>query len=61
MYVRSLATRDTGSEISAALPDGQYTLTMQLNGYDAKWLVAGVTLGGRPGRGGDVRMRRNWD
>ncbi len=34
--------------ISAALPDGQYTLPeMRLNGFDAKWLVAGVTLGGQ--------------
>ncbi len=34
--------------IGAALPDGQYTLPeMRLNGFDAKWLVAGVTLGGQ--------------
>ncbi|MBD8676992.1 beta-galactosidase [Sphingomonas sp. CFBP 13720] len=34
--------------IAAALPDGQYTLPeMRLNGFDAKWLVAGVTLGGQ--------------
>lgn len=43
----SVSTANARFTISAALPDGQYTLPMQLNGYDAKWLVAGVTLGGQ--------------
>ncbi|WP_404339614.1 beta-galactosidase [Sphingomonas sp. MMS12-HWE2-04] len=30
---------------TADLPDGRYTLPMQLDGFDAKWLVAGVNLG----------------
>lgn len=33
--------------ITADLPDGRYSLPMTLNGFDAKWLVAGVTLGGQ--------------
>lgn len=34
--------------ITADLPDGRYTLPeMRLNGFDAKWLVAGVDLGGQ--------------
>jgi beta-galactosidase GanA len=33
--------------VTADLPDGRYTMPMQLNGFDAKWLVAGVTLGGQ--------------
>lgn len=32
---------------TADLPDGRYSVPMQLNGFDAKWLVAGVTLGGQ--------------
>ncbi len=32
---------------TADLPDGRYTLPMQLDGFDAKWLVAGVNLGGQ--------------
>ncbi len=32
---------------TANLPDGRYTLPMELNGFDAKWLVAGVNLGGQ--------------
>ncbi len=32
---------------SADLPDGRYTVPMQLNGFDAKWLLAGVNLGGQ--------------
>ena len=32
---------------TADLPDGRYTVPMRLNGFDAKWLVAGVTLGGQ--------------
>ncbi|MEP9402309.1 glycoside hydrolase family 35 protein [Sphingomonas silueang] len=34
--------------VTADLPDGRYTLPeMALNGFDAKWLVAGVNLGGQ--------------
>ncbi len=33
--------------VTADLPDGRYTLPMRLNGFDAKWLVAGVKLGGQ--------------
>ncbi|QDK35029.1 beta-galactosidase [Sphingomonas sp. IC081] len=33
--------------VTATLPDGRYTFPMQLNGFDAKWLVAGVNLGGQ--------------
>ncbi|RHW17515.1 beta-galactosidase [Sphingomonas gilva] len=33
--------------ITANLPDGRYTMPMRLNGYDAKWLVAGVNLAGQ--------------
>lgn len=33
--------------VTADLPDGRYTLPMRLNGFDAKWLVAGVNLGGQ--------------
>ncbi len=33
--------------ITADLPDGHYAFPMQLNGFDAKWLVAGVNLGGQ--------------
>jgi beta-galactosidase GanA len=37
--------------ITADLPDGRYSFPqgapMQLNGFDAKWLVAGVTIGGQ--------------
>lgn len=33
--------------VTANLPDGRYTLPMELNGFDAKWLVAGVNLGGQ--------------
>jgi len=33
--------------VTADLPDGRYTLPLQLNGFDAKWLVAGVNLGGQ--------------
>ncbi|MHA6718623.1 glycoside hydrolase family 35 protein [Sphingomonas sp. RS6] len=33
--------------LGADLPDGRYAWDMQLNGFDAKWLVAGVTLGGQ--------------
>jgi beta-galactosidase GanA len=32
---------------TADLPDGRYTVPMQLNGFDAKWLVAGVNLNGQ--------------
>jgi hypothetical protein len=41
-------TRDTHFTFAADLPDGHYQFPqMRLNGYDAKWLVAGVTLGGQ--------------
>ncbi|MGC6400979.1 beta-galactosidase [Sphingomonas sp. FW199] len=30
--------------VTADLPDGRYTLPLRLDGYDAKWLVAGVDL-----------------
>ncbi|NIJ22417.1 hypothetical protein FHS95_004132 [Sphingomonas naasensis] len=33
--------------VTADLPDGRYTLPMQLDGFDAKWLVAGVNLSGQ--------------
>lgn len=33
--------------MTADLPDGRYTLPLRLNGFDAKWLVAGVNLGGQ--------------
>ncbi|NLS26509.1 hypothetical protein S2M10_14920 [Sphingomonas sp. S2M10] len=33
--------------VTADLPDGRYSWPMALNGFDAKWLVAGVTLGGQ--------------
>lgn len=33
--------------VTADLPDGRYTLPLQLNGYDAKWLVAGVNIAGQ--------------
>jgi beta-galactosidase GanA len=39
---------DDSFTITADLPDGRYTLPqMRLNGFDAKWLVAGVKLGGQ--------------
>ncbi|HJS11863.1 glycoside hydrolase family 35 protein [Sphingopyxis sp.] len=38
---------DDDFTITANLPDGRYTLPMQLSGFDAKWLVAGVNLGGQ--------------
>jgi hypothetical protein len=42
---------DDSFTITADLPDGHYTFPaaapMRLNGFDAKWLVAGVTLGGQ--------------
>jgi beta-galactosidase GanA len=38
---------DDSFTITADLPDGRYTLPMRLNGFDAKWLVAGVTIGGQ--------------
>ncbi|VXC61738.1 beta-galactosidase [Sphingomonas sp. AX6] len=33
--------------VTTDLPDGRYTMPLQLNGYDAKWLVAGVTVAGQ--------------
>ncbi|MDO6412868.1 beta-galactosidase [Sphingomonas sp. BIUV-7] len=42
---------DDSFTITADLPDGKYTFPaagpMRLNGFDAKWLVAGVALGGQ--------------
>ncbi|PZU07565.1 beta-galactosidase [Sphingomonas sp.] len=42
---------DDSFRISADLPDGRYTFPaagpMRLNGFDAKWLVAGISLGGQ--------------
>ncbi|TCU57407.1 beta-galactosidase-like protein [Novosphingobium sp. PhB57] len=38
---------DDSFTVTAALPDGRYTFPMRLNGFDAKWLVAGVDLGGQ--------------
>jgi beta-galactosidase GanA len=35
---------DTRFTVTADLPDGRYTLPLRLNGFDAKWLVAGVNL-----------------
>lgn len=32
---------------TADLPDGRYSVPMQLNGFDAKWLVAGINLNGQ--------------
>ncbi|MGP7795412.1 beta-galactosidase [Sphingomonas sp. CLY1604] len=47
----SNGTGDDRFTITADLPDGRYTFPaaepMRLNGFDAKWLVAGVTLGGQ--------------
>lgn len=33
--------------VTADLPDGRYALPMELHGFDAKWLVAGVDLAGQ--------------
>lgn len=45
----SNGTTDDRFTITADLPDGRYTFPatepMRLNGFDAKWLVAGVTVG----------------
>jgi beta-galactosidase GanA len=44
----SNAQTDDSFSVTADLPDGRYTLPrMRLNGFDAKWLVAGVNLGGQ--------------
>ncbi|MBC9032408.1 beta-galactosidase [Sphingomonas sp. JC676] len=43
----SNARTDDRFTVTADLPDGRYTLPLQLDGYDAKWLVAGVNLGGQ--------------
>jgi hypothetical protein len=41
-------TENTSFTFAADLPDGHYQFPqMRLNGYDAKWLVAGVDLGGQ--------------
>jgi beta-galactosidase GanA len=38
--------RDAGT-ITADLPDGRYAIPVEVNGFDAKWLVAGVNLAGQ--------------
>ncbi|MET3761916.1 beta-galactosidase [Sphingomonas sp. UYEF23] len=38
---------DDSFTVAATLPDGAYSFPMRLNGFDAKWLLAGVTLGGQ--------------
>lgn len=38
---------DDSFTVTADLPDGRYTLPLRLNGFDAKWLVAGVNLAGQ--------------
>ncbi|MCP3734712.1 beta-galactosidase [Sphingomonas sp. RP10(2022)] len=47
----SNGTTDDRFTITADLPDGRYTFPatepMRLNGFDAKWLVAGVNVGGQ--------------
>lgn len=43
----SSAQTDDSFTITADLPDGRYTLPVRLHGFDAKWLVAGVNLGGQ--------------
>lgn len=35
---------DDSFTVDAALPDGHYSFPMRLNGFDAKWLVAGLDL-----------------
>jgi len=40
----STATTDDSFTVDAALPDGRYSFGMRLNGFDAKWLLAGVNL-----------------
>jgi hypothetical protein len=40
----STATSDDSFTVDAALPDGRYSFAMRLNGFDAKWLLAGVNL-----------------
>lgn len=47
----SNAQTDDRFTIAADLPDGRYTFPqaepMRLNGFDAKWLIAGVNVGGQ--------------
>ncbi|MES2445324.1 MAG: beta-galactosidase [Pseudomonadota bacterium] len=40
----SNAASDDSFTVDAALPDGHYAFPMRLNGFDAKWLLAGVNL-----------------
>ena len=49
MVTHKPSNRQTNDSFSftADLPDGRYSVPMQLNGFDAKWLVAGVTLTGQ--------------
>ncbi|MCU6453996.1 beta-galactosidase [Sphingomonas sp. A2-49] len=50
-HAPSNGTSDDAFTITADLPDGRYTFPatepMRLDGFDAKWLVAGVTIGGQ--------------
>ncbi|MDF0487330.1 beta-galactosidase [Sphingomonas sp. H39-1-10] len=43
----SNARSDDRFTVTADLPDGRYTLPLRLDGFDAKWLVAGVDLAGQ--------------
>ena len=40
----STATTDDSFTVDTALPDGRYKFAMRLNGFDAKWLLAGLNL-----------------
>ena len=40
----STAASDDRFTVTAKLPDGDYRFPLRLNGFDAKWLVAGVNL-----------------
>jgi beta-galactosidase GanA len=40
----SIARSNDSFTVDAALPDGHYQFPLQLNGYDAKWLIAGANL-----------------
>jgi len=43
----SNASGDHNFTATVDLPDGRYTLPLSLNGFDAKWLVAGVDIAGQ--------------
>ncbi|KHL24783.1 beta-galactosidase [Croceibacterium mercuriale] len=38
---------DHSFTVTADLPDGRYTMPLRLNGFDAKWLVAGADIAGQ--------------